>query len=196
MNVQPLTVEHARRIAEIHASALAGDFLPSLGVPFLSELYRGILGLGLGFGFISLAGEDVGGFVIASEDTSTLFHTVMLRRAAPLALRLLPAVLRRPALVRNIVETFTYPEQENAVPVKAELLVIAVDAVRRSQGIGAALGAALDAEFRRRAILDYKVTVNQSNSGASRFYVRQGFVLAHSFRLYGRACNLYTRTLH
>jgi ribosomal protein S18 acetylase RimI-like enzyme len=195
MNVEPLTISHAQRVAEIHASALAGDFLPSLGVPFLAELYRGILGLGLGFGFVTTSESGVSGFVLASDDTSALFRTVMMKRAIALGMRLLPALVRRPTLLRNIIETFTYPEQEGKVPVAAELVVIAVDATMRSKGQGAALCDALDADFRRRAILRYKVTVNQSNDGANRFYQRQGFQLADSFRLYGRGWNLYTRTL-
>jgi ribosomal protein S18 acetylase RimI-like enzyme len=194
MNVQPLTVDHAQRIAEIHAQALAGDFLPSLGIPFLAELYRGILGLGLGFGFVTV-NDGVSGFVLGSDDTSALFRTVMLKRAIPLGLRLLPALVRRPALLRNIIQTFTYPEQEGKVPVAAELVVIAVDATVRGQGQGAALCNALEADFRRRSITRYKVTVNQSNDGANRFYQRQGFQLADRFRLYDRGWNLYTRTL-
>jgi len=195
MNVQPLTIGHARRIAEIHAQALAGDFLPSLGVPFLTELYRAILGLRLGFGFVTGVDDWITGFVIASEDTSTLFRKVMLRRAVPLGLHMLPAVVRRPTLLRNIIETFTYPEQEGGVPIPAELVVIAVDASRRGHGEGAQLCAALDAEFRRRGITCYKVTVNQGNEGANRFYTRHGFELAYSFTLYKRSWNLYTRAV-
>jgi ribosomal protein S18 acetylase RimI-like enzyme len=195
MRIEPMTLGHTQRMAEIHAQALAGDFLPSLGVGFLAELYRGILGLGLGFGFVAGDGKDIGGFVIASEDTSRLFRSVLMRRSIPLGLRLVPALARRPMLLRNIIETFTYPEHEGALPIPAELVVIAVDATRRGQGAGAALCAALDAEFRRRSIRRYKVTVNQSNDGANRFYVRQGFELAYSFRLYGRGWNLYTRDL-
>ncbi len=195
MSVERLTIGHARRIAEIHARALAGDFLPSLGVPFLAELYRGILGLGLGFGFVTVSGAAVTGFVIASDDTSALFRTVMMKRAMPLGLRLLPALLRRPTLLRNIIETFTYPGQEGKVAIAAELVVIAVDATTRGQGQGALLCDTLDADFRQRGITRYKVSVNQSNEGANRFYRRQGFALADSFRLYGRGWNLYTRTL-
>jgi ribosomal protein S18 acetylase RimI-like enzyme len=195
VNIEPLSPAHAQRAAEIHAQALAGDFLPSLGVSFLSELYRSILGLGLGFGFVAVDSVRIVGFVLASDDTTMLFRQVLRRRAIPLALRLLPAVLRRPLLLRNIIETFTYPEQEGSAPVKAELVVIAVAAEARSKGVGAALCTALDASFRHKAIAQYKVTVNESNEGANRFYRRQGFTLADSFCLYGRRWNLYTKAL-
>ena len=195
MNVQPLERAQARRIAEIHAEALKGDFLPSLGVRFLTELYRGMLDLGLGFGFVAVESGRVVGFVIASEDTSRLFRSVMLRRALPLGWHILPALVRRPALLGNVLQTLSYTRQEEAVTVTAELLVIAVDPEQRSHGLGAALCRALEQEFRRRGRGQYKVTVNQGYDGANRFYRRQGFALAHSFRLYGRLWNLYTRTL-
>ncbi len=195
MEIRSLALEDAPRVAAIHATALAGDFLPSLGVGFLTELYRGILGMKLGFGFVAETDGQVTAFVLGSDDTSALFRKVMLARAVPLGLRLAPALMRRPSLLRHVVETFTYPEQEGAVPVKAELVVIAVDSRVRGAGIGAALCAALDASFRERGVSQYKVTVNQSNEGANRFYLRHGFALAYSFRLYGRGWNLYTRTL-
>lgn len=195
MNIEPLALAHAPRIAAIHASALAGDFLPSLGVGFLTRLYEGILSLGLGFGFVAREDGLVAGFVLGSEDTSVLFRQALLRRALPMGIAMLPALLRRPSLIRNIVETFTYPAQEGAAAVTAELIVIAVDAGWRSQGVGAALCAALDAEFKARRIAAYKVTVNQSNDGANRFYLRQGFAQAHAFRLYGRVLKLYVKTL-
>ena len=195
MTVKPLALDHAQRIGEIHAQALAGDFLPSLGSGFLAELYRGILGMGLGFGFVAEEGGVVLGFVIASNDTSDLFRRVMLRRAFPLGLKMLPALIRRPVLIRNIIETFTYPKLEGEAAVSAELVVIAVDSSFRSHGLGAALCSALDEDFRCHGVTQYKVTVNHSNDGANRFYLRQGFQLAHTFRLYGRGWNLYTKAL-
>lgn len=195
MKIAPLTIEHAPRVAQIHASALAGDFLPSLGTGFLTELYRGILGLELGFGFVALTEGAVAGFVIASEDTSALFSTLLRARFLPLGLRVAATLLRKPRLLANVLETFTYPKHEGRVNVPAELVVIAVDGTLRSEGAGAALCGALDNAFRQRGIARYKVTVNQSNNGANRFYERQGFELAYSFTLYKRGWNLYTRTL-
>jgi len=195
MSIEPLAAAHAPRIAEIHAEALAGDFLPSLGVRFLIALYRAILDLRLGFGFVAVDAGQVVGFVLASADTSALFRRALLRRGPALAWGLLPALLRRPALIGNLLQTFAYPQREGNVDAPAELVVIAVDAARRNSGVGAALCRALDEDFARRGVARYKVTVNADNAGANRFYRRLGFESAYSFTLYGRQWNLYTRSL-
>jgi len=195
MNLEPLDVRSAPRIAQIHTVALAGDFLPSLGAPFLTQLYRGILELELGFGHVAVDDSGVIGFVLGSVDTERLLRTVMMRWAWSLGWSMLPALWRRPALVKYALQTLTYTQREAAVSARAELVVIAVDAAKRSQGAGTALCEALEADFRRQGIREYKVTVNADNEGANRFYERQGLSLAYSFHLYDRLWNLYTRAV-
>jgi ribosomal protein S18 acetylase RimI-like enzyme len=190
-----MAVSHAGRVAQIHAAALPGDFLPSLGVRFLSTFYRAALESAAAFGFVQIQGDQASGFVLGSVDTSQLFRRVILRAAVPLAWAALPAVLRRPGLLARVAETFLYPQREASVPEKAELVVIAVDSQRRSQGSGQALVQALDEAFLAQGVQSYKVTVLQSNPGANRFYQRLGFCPAGEFQLYGKRWNLYTRTL-
>ena len=206
----PMQASHARRVAEIHASALPGDFLPSLGTGFLCVFYRAALESGAAFGFVQEAGGRVGGFVLGSADTGRLFHRVILRAALPLGWAALPAILRRPSLLARVAETFLYPQreasargapaqevrvQEAVAQEAAELVVIAVDSQLRGQGSGQALVRALDEAFLAQGVHSYKVTVLQSNPGANRFYQRLGFCLAGQFKLYGKRWNLYTRSL-
>ena len=80
-------------------------------------------------------------------------------------------------------------------PEKAELVVIAVGAEARNRGSGHVLVQALETELRQVGVTSYKVTVLQSNSGANRFYQREGFELASKFDLYGKSWNLYTHSL-
>ncbi len=190
-----MNVSHVERVAEIHAAALPGDFLPSLGVRFLSVFYRAALESKAAFGFVQTEGDRVSGFVLGSVDTGQLFRRVILRAAVPLGWSALPAVLRRPALLARVAETFLYPHREASAPEKAELVVIAVDSQRRSRGSGQALVQALDEAFLAQGVQSYKVTVLQSNPGANRFYQRLGFCLAGEFQLYDKRWNLYTRSL-
>ncbi len=192
----PMEVRHTRRVAEIHAAALPGDFLPSLGVGFLNVFYRAALESGAAFGFVRETDGQVVGFVLGSVDTGQLFRRVLLRAALHLGWAALPAVLRRPGLLARVAETFLYPQREAAAAsAAAELVVIAVDSYLRSQGSGQALVRALDEGFLARDVQAYKVTVLQSNLGANRFYQRLGFCPAGEFSLYGKRWNLYTRSL-
>ena len=188
----PLQREHAARVAELHCAALAGDFLPSLGQGFLTVFYEGVLDLGVGFGFVAIEDGRPVGFVLGSADTSVLFKRVVASRAVMLGLRAIPAVIRKPALVANVLETFLYPGKEDAVPEKAELVVIGFDAAYRGRGLGRGLVNALNDAFRAQGVQSYKVTVLQENLGANSFYRALGFQPALEFELYKKKWNLYT----
>jgi ribosomal protein S18 acetylase RimI-like enzyme len=195
MYIEPMSGSHLNAACEIHIHALRGDFLPSLGYSFLKTLYEGILGLGLGFGFVAVEQDGTVGFVLASLDSSGLFRRLILKRGPALAIRTALAVLRSPRLAPRVIETFLYPARGGQVPYKAELIALAVQEASRSQGIGEALLHRLHEEFRRLGVDGYKVTVYGSNAGANRFYRRMGGQYAHSFVLYGREWNLYTYSL-
>ncbi len=190
---EPLTELHVPAVARLHASALAGDFLPSLGEPFLRSFYRSALKSGLAFGFVQLEGTgELAGFVLGSTDTSTLFRQIIRRNAFRLGWSALPAALRKPSLLLKVFETFFYPSREGAAASQpAELLVIAVSAAQRSHGLGTGLVQALNQEFNQRGIYTYKVTVLQENQPASAFYQRLGFALCGQFVLYGKGWNVY-----
>jgi len=190
--IVPLQREHAARVAELHCAALAGDFLPSLGQGFLTVFYEGVLDLGMGFGFVAIEDGRPVGFVLGSADTSALFKQVVASRAVMLGLRAIPAIIRKPALVANVLETFLYPSKEDAVPEKAELVVIGFDAAYRGRGLGHGLVNALNDAFRAQGVRSYKVTVLQENLGANSFYRALGFQPALEFELYKKKWNLYT----
>jgi ribosomal protein S18 acetylase RimI-like enzyme len=190
--IVPLQREHAARVAELHCAALAGDFLPSLGPSFLTVFYEGVMDLGVGFGFVAIEDGRPVGFVLGSADTSVLFKQVVASRAVLLGLRAIPAIIRRPALVANVLETFLYPGKEGAVLEKAELVVIGFDAAYRGRGLGRGLVNALNDAFSAQGVRSYKVTVLQENLGANSFYRALGFQPAHEFELYKKKWNLYT----
>jgi GNAT superfamily N-acetyltransferase len=198
----PLTAlrpKHAGRAAHLHARALSGDFLPSLGEGFLRVFYRQALEQGLAFGHAwNEAGQPVA-IVLASRDTSALFRKVVRSAAVPLARAALPAVRKHPKLLLKVAETFLYPKRERTAgpqQVTAELLVIAVDEAWRGRKIGETLVHALDGSFCQSGVPVYKVTVLQANAGANRFYRRLDFAPAGEFKQYGKMWNLYVKELN
>ena len=193
--IVPMQRSHAGAVARIHADALSGDFLPSLGIGFLRVFYEGALDQGVGFGLVHLEEDRPRGFVFGSADTRALFKRVMLSRMLALGLAAIPTVLQRPLLLRNVAETFLYPSKEGQSPHQAELVVIGVDAELRGRGIGQALVGELNRVLRAQGVQAYKVTVLQSNPGANRFYQRLGFQFSFEFTLYRKKWNLYTHEL-
>jgi ribosomal protein S18 acetylase RimI-like enzyme len=189
--LDPLQLGHAADVAHVHAEAMRGDFLPSLGERFLRILYRVALQRKVGFGWIWTEEEHVQGFVLGCMDTRAFFRKVLAAAAPQLAMAALPAVLRRPSLLGRVAETFAYPGREILPEVTAELLVIAVEEPARRRGIGQRLIWALNGTLQERGIGGYKVTVLESNRPANQFYQDHGFQLVGRFRLYKRGWNLY-----
>lgn len=186
---------HIPAVAHLHAQALAGDFLPSLGTGFLQVFYRAALQQQVAFGFVALDQGQPVGFVLGSAQTDRLFRRVLMTSALALGVAALPALMRQPALLGNLLETFFYPQREAVCTEPAELVVIAVAAGSRGQGIGEALVGALNQSYVQSGLLAYKVTVLQTNTGANRFYQRQGFQPAGAFQLYRKNWNVYRMDL-
>ncbi len=194
MQIIPLAAHHAATAARLHILGQPGTFLTSLGPGVLTALYRALPASAAGFGFAALTDgarpvDAPLGFVAATTSVGSLFVQVGPRLIPPLAAQL----LRRPGLIARCVQTATYPlrvqDQDSAA--SAELLAIMVDPAWRSQGIGAALIAALLDACRTREIVRLDVTVDAANLSAQRFYERHGFLPHRRFTLYGRAMMHY-----
>lgn len=193
--IRVLEKKYASDIAAIHADALSKDFLPSLGVSFLTELYKGILELNLGFGFVAKDKNTIQGFVLATKDMQKMLKTVFFKRTFPLGRKILPALLKNPLKILKIFETFTYSGKESKTKTKSELIVVAVDRLFRNQKIGSNLLLTLDHEFVKQKVKEYKVTVNADNLGAIKFYKGNGFKFAYRFSLYRKEWNLLIKKL-
>lgn len=180
--------EHAAEVSLIHANALASDFLPSMGVDFLTELYKGIITSGQGIGFVHVADEKVVGFILAAKDTKKLFYGALMKRGLILAAIGLKKVIRRPSLIPKIAQTILYPKTDD---IKSELLVIAVDGAYKHKHVGRELIEALNSVFIQEGVSEYKVVVYKDNEKANGFYRAVGFHLDRSSRLYGKECNIY-----
>ena len=196
MSIIPLEQAHAASIAHLHAEALAGDFLPSLGENFLREFYNSALRTGSLIGFVDIQEQQLIGFICGSHNTPKLFWNVLADSVWRLGWYALPELLHRPSLLVKAAETCLYPQRASSATVKAELLVIAVKKDWRSRGIGAALVKALEIAFLASTINSYKVTVLQANDRANSFYDRLGFQMNGKFNLHRREWNLYIRNLN
>jgi len=192
IRIADMQPEHAPAVAELHAQALQGDFLPSLGAPFLRVLYAGILDLNLGLGFVALDTDRVCGFVLGTLDSGTLFRRLLRARGLRFAIAALRPALRRPALLLRFAETLLYPGKEGQIHIDAEFVSMAVADEYRNQGIASRLVERLNQAFDEHGVAEYKVAIHQDNVASNRFHQKLGFQLRYTFMLYGKVWNLYT----
>lgn len=211
MEIYPLTQEHAKDAARLHIAGQPGTFLTSLGPDVLTVLYQALPQSPVGFGFAAtdnpatLSPAPISGFVSATTSMGSLLIEMGTRRIGQFLPPLLKRFAHNPQLAIRCIQTLLYPflsagnsdsSKTDDTASTAELLSIMVEPSARSQGIGAQLISALFEECQARAISLLDVTVDASNEGAQRFYLRHGFTHHHDFMLYGRAMCSLRRQIH
>ncbi len=196
-NVMPMARRHAAAVARLHAEGIPTGFLSSLGQRFLKQLYIALPRCPAGFGYVWVDDDQqVQGFICCTESTGRVYKQALRRRALFMGLPLLRHMLR-PRTIKRMIHTLRYPnevaEADKSIPV-AELLSIVVAEGGRGKGVGKALVAAADAEFRRRDISQYKVAVWDQNDSANAFYQRCGFELTLQRTHHDLGMNIYTKS--
>jgi len=167
--------------AALHVSQIEAGFLASLGVGFLTRLYRRIAREERSLLLVAEDNGQVVGFAAASLDVTALYRSFLLRDGA------VAAVLAAPRLARSwrkALETFRYPGHASSALPKAELLSVAVAPSSRGRGYGRALVAEVTAELRRRGSDGVRVVVAADNHAARALYLSCGFEPVACFEMH------------
>jgi ribosomal protein S18 acetylase RimI-like enzyme len=165
--------QDASAIARIHASEMPDAFLPTLGVPFLVQLYRSLASFADAGVFVAEDELGVVGFAAAVPSVGRFYRRFLARRGIPATVVALPRLID-PIAVRRAWETARYPASTQPLP-EAELLAIAVRPDSRTAGIGRTLAIASLDVLARHGVGEAKVVVPEDNETANRFYERVGF---------------------
>ena len=173
----PASPADLQQVAELHAAGIDRGFLATLGTRFLRLLYRAIDESPAGTLAMEVRDGRVVGFIAGSDGMRPVLRR-MLRHPVALAAALLP-VLVRPRKLAGILEVLRAGGADDAPPgapplPRAELLSLAVDPRYRGQGIADALYRTLQARFRERGILAFRIVVGDPLVPAHRFYRRMG----------------------
>jgi ribosomal protein S18 acetylase RimI-like enzyme len=172
---------------------LPEGFLSQLGLDVLIQIYRGAASAPGTPTLVARASERIGGFVLGTRDTRTLFRHVLWRRAHCLVPLLTGAVMRRPRILGRVLESLRYPARLEPVASRAdgELVSLGVAPELRGSGCGLALVEALNAAFRRLGVRAYTVSLYEDNDGARAFYERCGFEPVAKLTIFDRPWAVY-----
>jgi len=182
-------------IAHIHFLELHSDFLPSLGENFLRLLYTHLFQNKNSHLYVIYQNSKINGFILGSVDFNATFKNVIMKNFTTYAFLILPSVIRRPKILRNVFETLLYTKKEGKNLPTAEIIAIAILKEHHREGFGKQLTSVLEEKFLQKNIKEYKVTVNADNYAANSFYKVLGFTKKSNFYLYGRKINLYTKKI-
>lgn len=185
----------ARPIAELHHAAMGSSLWARLGIPFLTELYKGLIDSPhfLGFVFEEPGAEvgDVGvvrGFIAGSTDASLMMSQVFRRRGLVLAGAAVPGVLRSPSVIKPLLQTARYfaVSGDDDLDVPAESLFCSFEPALRGRRISGHVNKYLFDDLLARGHSHVKVTTETDNEGANRQLRSWGFEDRGRFTFYGK----------
>lgn len=187
MIVRDMRCDDLDHVVRVHLAAFPNFFLSFLGPRFLREFYGAVMRDG-----IAIVAEDAGilGFVAGMPEARGFYRKLLRRRFVPVALSLLPAIVKRPATIARVFRRAKQRTSEEHAGV--ELMSIAVDPARQSRGAGRALVAAFAARVGGRPL--WLVTDSDENDRVKSFYESLGFVKTRTFtNAEGRKLDEYAR---
>ena len=181
-----------RQVAELHIGNIDQGFLATLGVNFVSLMYRAIDEARDSVLLVEERDDRVVGFVSGGIGMAPIYKR-MLRYPFCLAICLLPSVLR-PRRILSIMEILRYSrgkDQQADLP-KAELLSMAVSSAYRGQQVAERLYRRLVDHFKASGVPAFKITVGEALAPAHRFYQRMGAAPAAKVEVHdGESSTIY-----
>lgn len=191
VQVLPLTVKYAHDAAVLHIEGIDMGFISSLGIDFVTALYRSIAESPESFGYVALKEDKVVGFATFTTNLKGLYKSIMKKNLFRFSF-LLFGKLFSFKTVKKIFETLFYPNRINTMDLpNAELLSIAVAESDRGKGIAITLIRQGLKECHERGIPKVKVLVADFNKPANTLYQKTGFEKITQIENHGIVSNVY-----
>lgn len=177
--------QDARSLAALHATRIDEGFLPTLGLVFLTRLYRRITRSSRACAFVVEEGGKIVGFAAGATDVGLLYREFLLRDGVVAAIAAAPRIARS---WRRVVETLRYPGATAELP-RAEVLSVATSVGAIGRGLGSSTVRAVVGELARRGAPAVKVTVGAANGRALAMYRACGFEPVSEVRVHAGAAS-------
>jgi len=202
--IRPMQNRDAARVAELHHAAMGSSLWARLGLPFLTELYKGLIDSPHFLGFVfEEAGDEAGdvgvirGFIAGSTDASRMMSEVFKSRFLVLGAVAVPGVMRQPSVLKKLAQTARYfaVSDDDDLDVPAESLFCSFEPQLRGRRISGHVNKYLFDDLLARGHRFVKVTTETDNEGANRQLLSWGFEDRGRFSFYGKEMVRYVLDL-
>jgi ribosomal protein S18 acetylase RimI-like enzyme len=159
-----------RQIASIHKAEIKEGFLSTLGLSFLSLLYKSLSNSSYSFLIFAEEEGEIIGFICGGIDTNKVMKQFIMRYGIFVIPKLISNFfsLRK---IKRILETLFYPVQKvNYNLPKPEILNFCVSNEFQRKGVGKKLFYALIDRFRQIGIDQIKIVTGENQKKAQKFY--------------------------
>lgn len=183
--------EHAAEAAKLHISGIPTGFISSLGIDFVTALYKAISRSDAGFGLVALQDDEVIGFSAFTTNLNALYKSVIFKSGVKFAFLLAWKMLSF-RTVKKVFETLFYPRRIKKVNLpSAEFLSMVVAEKGRGKGLATAL---MQKGFDRCAQLGIekvKILAAVDIKPINKMYEKYGFDLVGQIENHGVLSNIY-----
>lgn len=189
------------QVAISHSSSIKTGFLSTLGIPFLSTLYKAIDKCPHSC-LITKKGDsnNITGFISGAISVKKMYKWIIFRYGLQFFFLVIIQALN-PKFLKKIIETLFYSLKKDSLEnsaseiklVDAELLSMAVSEDARGQGIGGELIEELDSWLLKKSVKVYKVVTFSEDKISNGFYLKNGFALERSFKHHENIINEYLK---
>jgi hypothetical protein len=171
--------------ASLHIASIPSGFLPTLGLKFLSLMYRCIDEAASTILITKYNDDQLVGFVTGSVGTSSLYRS-MLSHPFALVFALFPVVFRIKK-VRKMFSLLSHSSGSVRASYPApELLTICVNSSFRRQGIADELYVKLCNDFKSKSVNEFVIVVGKALD-ANQFYINQGASIVGELQVHAGA---------
>ncbi len=186
--------KRAVEVVDVHMQSFAGFFLTFLGKGFLKQLYQGFMEHNRS-GILAAVGRNdrIVGFLAYSEDLSGFYQYLIKKHLLTFSWYAFLGFVRNPKICFRLFRAFFYSREAKRQEAYIELASLGVLPDMEGMGVGSRLIENLKRRAEGGKYQYIKLeTDSENNDRVNRFYVKNGFVLDHSYLTReGRKMNEY-----
>jgi len=169
-------------IAELYHKEIKTGFVSSLGVPFLTKLYKAIIKSKDAFCIVAEIDKQINGFIAGAVNINKFYWHFSKKYFLKAGLSFFSKVLK-PHNIKKIFETLFYPRKRIDLP-KAELITIVVKKEFQNQGLEEALFKNFVREMKKRGARSFKSTISETFKSTIEFYEKMGLKFHRSVEIH------------
>jgi GNAT superfamily N-acetyltransferase len=183
--------QHAVDVAKLHIEGIHMGFLSTLGVDFVSSLYKAIAQSEDSFGYVALKEGKVVGFASFTMDLDRLYKSVVSKSGFKFFV-LLCCKMFSFVRIKKVFETLFYPGRIKKLNLpKAEFLSMAISPDARGHGLATRFVKTGFEECQRRGIKELKILAAEKIGPINKMYEKFGFQVATKIENHGVVSNVY-----
>lgn len=180
-------------IVDIHMATFQGFFLTFLGKGFLKQLYEGYIEHKQSNLIVAKQNNEIVGFIAYSSDISDLYKYLIKKKLLLFAWYSFSAFVKNPKILFRLLSAFKKSDEVRRKESYIELASIGVKPDVKAQGIGSSMISYMkeQIDFNEYEYISLE-TDAENNEYANKFYQKNGFVLARTYKTkQGRKMNEY-----